>query len=54
VAEIMKQPSAVNSPIFALRFNSIRIDYNAIATKSVANRTIEPKPWAIRVDIYSR
>jgi len=50
----MSQPSAVNSPTFALRFNSIKIDYNAIATKSVVNRTIEPKPWAVRVDIYSR
>ncbi len=50
----MKQPSAVNSPIFALRFNSIRIDYNAIATKPIVGRTIEPDPWAVRVDIYSR
>jgi hypothetical protein len=48
----MKKSPNVNSSIFGLRFNSIEVDYRAIAMKPVSNRTIKPNQCAVRVNIY--
>jgi hypothetical protein len=49
--EVMEKSSAINSPIVALRFNSISIDYNKIAGKPVLTRSINIKECAVRLDI---
>lgn len=54
VAEaIIQTCSSTSSPVIALRFNSIRIDYGAIAAASISSRTIKTTPCAVRVDIYN-
>ncbi|CAF1010978.1 unnamed protein product [Adineta steineri] len=51
-AEAIVQSSVSGSPVIALRFNSIRIDYNTIAS-STTTRAIKFPPCAVRVDIYN-
>jgi len=48
----MTQSFDPNSPKVALRFNSIQVNYEAIANLSVLGRTIKYKACAVRVDIY--
>jgi len=52
-AEAIVQSSISGSPVIGLRFNSIRLDYNSIATQPATNRSIKLPPCAIRVDIYN-
>jgi hypothetical protein len=52
-AEAIVQSSISGSPVIGLRFNSIRLDYNAIATNPATTRTIKLPQCAIRVDIYN-
>jgi len=54
VAEVMTQSFDPNSPKVALRFNSIEVNYEAIANLSVFGRTIQLKTCAVRVGIYNR
>ena len=53
VAEAIVQTCVSSSPVIGLRFNSIRIDYNAVTTLPVVSRTIKTSPCAVRVDIYN-
>ncbi len=52
-AEAMKKSSDMNLPIVGLRFNSIKIDYNAISEISTLTKKINIDQCAIRVDIYN-
>jgi len=52
-AEAIAQSSITSSTVIGLRFNSIRLDYNSIATQPATNRSIKLPPCAIRVDIYN-
>jgi len=53
VTEVMMQLSDDNLPIIGLRFNSIKVDYDAIAKLPALNRTIKFNACAVRVDIYN-
>jgi len=52
-AEVMINLSDENSPIVGLRMNSIKIDYDSIATSPASCRTIKQYNCAVRVDIYN-
>jgi hypothetical protein len=52
-AEAIVQTSVNGSPVIALRFNSIRVDYTTIASSTTANRAVKLSPCAVRVDIYN-
>ena len=49
----MINSSDENSPIVGLRMNSIKIDYNSIATSPASSRPIKQYNCAVRVDIYN-
>ena len=52
-AEAIVQSSVSGSPVVALRFNTIRIDYNNIASSAAAGRSVKLAACAVRVDIYN-
>ncbi|CAF1089274.1 unnamed protein product [Rotaria sp. Silwood1] len=51
-AEAIVQSSISGSPIIALRFNSIRVDYSNVSTSTTGIRPVKLPACAIRVDIY--
>ncbi|CAF1534675.1 unnamed protein product [Rotaria magnacalcarata] len=52
-AEAIVQSTIAGSPVIALRLNSIRVDYNVVATSSTGIRPVKLSPCAVRVDIYN-
>lgn len=52
-AEAIVQSPISGSPVIALRFNSIRIDYSSNSGSSVTFRTVKLPQCAVRVDIYN-
>ncbi|CAM4894403.1 unnamed protein product [Rotaria socialis] len=52
-AEAIVQSGIASSPVIALRLNSIRVDYNVVATSSTGIKSVKPSPCAVRVDIYN-